>query len=56
MAPLIGSGQWIAVFYTGHGGQRPIEAAGTAQAATPWAAVPTGSTGGAMAISPPDSI
>src|SRR2546422_9643551 len=34
-----GAGQWIAVFYAGHGGQQPFEPAGTAQAATPWAAV-----------------
>ena len=34
-----GAGQWIAVFYAGHGGQQPLEAAGTAQASTPWAAV-----------------
>jgi len=34
-----GSGQWIAVFYQGHGGQQPLEAAGTAPAATPWAAM-----------------
>ncbi len=34
-----GSGQWIAVFYRGSGGQERIEAAGTAQAATPWEAV-----------------
>jgi len=34
-----GAGQWIAIFYMGHGGQQPLEAAGTAQAPTPWAAV-----------------
>ncbi len=34
-----GSGQWIAVFYRGSGGQERITAAGTAQAATPWEAV-----------------
>jgi len=34
-----GSGQWIAVFYAGHGGQQPLEAAGTARAPTPWAAL-----------------
>ncbi len=34
-----GSGQWIAVFYRGSGGHERIEAAGTAQAATPWEAV-----------------
>src|SRR5207249_7628913 len=34
-----GAGQWIAVFYSGHGGYQPLEAAGTAQAATPWTAV-----------------
>ena len=35
-----GSEQWIAVFYAGHGGQQPLEAAGgTAQAPMPWAAV-----------------
>jgi len=34
-----GSGQWIAVFYEGHGGYQPLEAAGTAQASTPWTAV-----------------
>jgi len=33
-----GSGQWIAVFYQGHGGYQPLEAAGTAQAPTPWSA------------------
>jgi hypothetical protein len=33
-----GAGQWIAVFYVGHGGQQPLEAAGTAQAPTPWRA------------------
>ncbi len=34
-----GSSQWIAVFYEGHGGDKPLEAAGTAQAPTPWSAV-----------------
>lgn len=34
-----GAGQWIAVFYAGHGGQHGLEAAGTAQRSTPWAAV-----------------
>ncbi len=34
-----GSGQWIAVFYRGSGGQEQVTAAGTAQAATPWEAV-----------------
>jgi len=34
-----GSGQWIAVFYQGHGGYQPLEAAGTAQAPTPCCAV-----------------
>ncbi len=34
-----GSGQWIAVFYRGSGGHQRIEAAGTAQAGTPWEAV-----------------
>ena len=34
-----GAGQWIAVFYSGHGGHEPVAAAGTAQAATPWRAV-----------------
>src|SRR5207247_9807792 len=34
-----GSGHWIAVFYAGHGGYQPLEAAGTAQAPAPWAAV-----------------
>jgi len=34
-----GAGQWIAVFYAGHGGREQIEAARTAQAPTPWAAV-----------------
>ncbi len=34
-----GSGQWIAVFYRGSGGHERIEAAGTAQAPTPWEAV-----------------
>jgi len=34
-----GSGQWIAVFYAGHGGEHPLETAGTAQGATPWRAV-----------------
>jgi len=33
-----GSGQWIAVFYEGHGGQQSLKAAGTAQASTPWEA------------------
>jgi hypothetical protein len=32
-------GQWISVFYAGHGGYEQLEGAGTAQAATPWAAV-----------------
>lgn len=32
-------GQWIAVFYEGHGGYEQLDAAGTAQAATPWDAV-----------------
>jgi hypothetical protein len=32
-------GQWIAVFYEGHGGYEPLRAAGTAQAPTPWRAV-----------------
>src|SRR5437867_12155043 len=31
-------GQWIAVFYEGHGGYETLNAAGTAQAATPWRA------------------
>ena len=34
-----GSGQWIAVFYQGQGGSKPLDAAGTAQAPMPWAAV-----------------
>jgi len=34
-----GAGRWIAVFYQGGGGHQPIEAAGTAQEATPWGAV-----------------
>ena len=34
-----GAGQWIAVFYSGHGGHEPVTAAGTAQEATPWRAV-----------------
>jgi hypothetical protein len=34
-----GAGQWIAVFYSGHGGHQPVTPAGTAQAATPWGAV-----------------
>jgi len=33
-----GAGQWIGVFYRGHGGHEPVAAAGTAQAATPWEA------------------
>jgi hypothetical protein len=33
-----GSGQWIAVFYSGSGGHHTITAAGTAQASTPWGA------------------
>ena len=33
-----GAGQWIAVFYSGHGGHEPVAAAGTAQAPTPWEA------------------
>jgi hypothetical protein len=32
-------GQWICVFYEGHGGYEQLAAAGTAQAATPWGAV-----------------
>ena len=32
-------GQWIAVFYEGHGGYETLRAAGTAQAPTPWGAV-----------------
>jgi hypothetical protein len=32
-------GQWIAVFYEGHGGYEALDAAGTAQATTPWRAV-----------------
>jgi hypothetical protein len=32
-------GQWIAVFYEGHGGYEQLAAAGTAQAQTPWRAV-----------------
>jgi hypothetical protein len=35
-------GQWIAVFYEGHGGYEQLDAAGTAQAATPWEAVQRG--------------
>jgi hypothetical protein len=31
--------RWIAVFYQGGGGHRPIEAAAAAQEATPWQAV-----------------
>ena len=34
-----GAGQWIAVFYAGHGGREQIAAAGTAQAPAPWTAV-----------------
>jgi hypothetical protein len=34
-----GAGQWIAVFYGGHGGHEPVAAAGTTQAPTPWQAV-----------------
>ena len=34
-----GAGQWIAVFYSGHGGHKPVAAAGTSQAETPWQAV-----------------
>jgi hypothetical protein len=34
-----GAGQWIAVFYSGHGGHESVAAAGTAQAPTPWRAV-----------------
>jgi len=40
-----GAGQWIAVFYAGHGGQQPLEAAGAAQTATPWAAVQRAASG-----------
>ena len=32
-------GQWIAVFYEGHGGYETLRAAGTAQSPTPWRAV-----------------
>jgi hypothetical protein len=32
-------GQWIAVFYEGHGGYETLRAAGTAQEPTPWCAV-----------------
>jgi hypothetical protein len=32
-------GVWIAVFYEGHGGYEALNAAGTAQAPTPWRAV-----------------
>ena len=42
-----GAGQWIAVFYAGHGGQQPLEAAGTAQASTPWRATAGGGEAGA---------
>ena len=34
-----GAGQWIGVFYRGHGGHELVAAAGTAQATTPWQAV-----------------
>jgi len=34
-----GSRLWIAVLYQGHGGYQPLEAAGKAQAPTPWMAV-----------------
>jgi hypothetical protein len=34
-----GAGQWIAVFYSGHGGHHEVTAAGTAQEPTPWRAV-----------------
>ena len=34
-----GSGVWIATFYEGHGGYEALNAAGTAQVATPWGAV-----------------
>jgi hypothetical protein len=34
-----GAGRWIAVFYQGGGGHRPIEAAATAQEASPGRAV-----------------
>jgi hypothetical protein len=34
-----GAGQWMAVFYQGHGGHDAVRAAGTAQESTPWRAV-----------------
>jgi len=36
-----GGGQWIAIFYQGHGGYgyEALNAAGTAQASTPWGAL-----------------
>jgi hypothetical protein len=34
-----GSGQWLATFYEGHGGYEALNAAGTAQASTPWEAL-----------------
>jgi hypothetical protein len=35
-----GVGRWIAAFFHGRGGHEPVTAAGTAQEATPWRAVP----------------
>jgi hypothetical protein len=34
-----GAGRWIAVFFHGRGGQKPLAAEGTAQERTPWRAV-----------------
>jgi hypothetical protein len=34
-----GAGQWIAVFYSGHGGHHEVTAAGTAQEPTRWRTV-----------------
>jgi hypothetical protein len=34
-----GAGQWICVFFSGHGGHDLVAPAGTAQESTPWRAV-----------------
>jgi hypothetical protein len=36
---MLEPGSWLAVFYSGSRGHRPMIAAGTAPAATPWGAV-----------------
>ena len=50
-----GAGQWIAVFYSGHGGHEPVVAAGTTQAPTPWQAVQVYAFSVVLVLQPQDA-